>query len=241
MKFKKGMTPWNKGIKATQEHRYKLSKAHLGKHVSEETRMKIGKASLGRHNLGWKQTQEAKQRISLATKGSKNPFYGKTHSEETKKKLSDNHKGKIHSGSFKQGHKFEKEILEKMSASHKGKVFSEATRRKMSLSQMGKHKQPRKKGKDNPRWKGGFENKLWHNRQRRIKKLGNGGSHSLGEWENLKAQYNWTCPHCIKQEPEIKLSVDHIIPISKGGSDNIENIQPLCRSCNCKKGNRTNV
>jgi len=67
------------------------------------------------------------------------------------------------------------------------------------------------------------------------RKRGNDGLHTFFEWENLKAQYNWTCPCCHKSEPDVILTEDHIIPVSKGGSNNIENIQPLCRSCNSRK------
>lgn len=77
-----------------------------------------------------------------------------------------------------------------------------------------------------------------HKRLRRARKYDAGGSHTGYEWETLKAQYNWTCRMCLKTEPDIKLTEDHIIAISKGGSDNIENIQPLCRSCNAKKGTK---
>jgi 5-methylcytosine-specific restriction endonuclease McrA len=93
----------------------------------------------------------------------------------------------------------------------------------------------RPSGENNPLWKGGYENKLWHNRQRRILKLQNSGSHTQEEWENLKNLSNLTCVCCKKREPEITLTVDHIVPVSRGGSDNIENLQPLCKSCNSKK------
>lgn len=61
------------------------------------------------------------------------------------------------------------------------------------------------------------------------------------QWKQIKKSQNYTCQHCGLQEPEIKLEVDHIIPVSKGGHHTASNIQGLCKSCNCKKGNRTDL
>jgi 5-methylcytosine-specific restriction protein A len=68
------------------------------------------------------------------------------------------------------------------------------------------------------------------NRLKRIKL-----SHSVNEWELLKKRHRNSCVNCKKSEPVIKLERDHIIPLSRGGTDLIINIQPLCSICNHKK------
>lgn len=103
-------------------------------------------------------------------------------------------------------------------------------------------------GEKNGNWKGGiysnekeyhrkYMQHYWKNNpaKQRAFLYKDRGSFTKGEWENLKAQYGFTCFSCRKSEPKIKLTIDHIIPLSKGGSNLIENIQPLCGSCNSAK------
>lgn len=73
----------------------------------------------------------------------------------------------------------------------------------------------------------------YNNRRARLK--GNGGTHTVAEWAAVKAAQDYTCLHCRKREPEITLTRDHIIPLAKGGTNDIGNIQGLCALCNSRK------
>src|SRR3990167_2193851 len=63
------------------------------------------------------------------------------------------------------------------------------------------------------------------------------GCHMKCEWEEMKAFFKGRCVRCWEKSSRIEK--DHIIPIYMGGSDAIENIQPICKSCNCAKRDET--
>jgi len=89
-------------------------------------------------------------------------------------------------------------------------------------------------------WKKDNPDKVRHySRIRSYKKRMADGTHTLREWNTLKRRFDFMCLSCEKREPEIKLTVDHIIPIIEGGSNYITNIQPLCGRCNSSKHQKT--
>jgi len=50
---------------------------------------------------------------------------------------------------------------------------------------------------------------------------------------------NFCCQYCGKKFHHTKLTVDHVVPRSKGGKRTWTNLTTACFSCNQKKGNRT--
>ena len=82
-------------------------------------------------------------------------------------------------------------------------------------------------GKAHP-WIGVFFCKQYRHRKR-----ANGGRFSLQQWREVLSAFNNTCPGCGRND--VPMSQDHKIPICKGGTNTIDNIQPLCRPCNSSK------
>jgi len=59
--------------------------------------------------------------------------------------------------------------------------------------------------------------------------------------EHIKIRDNFTCQQCAISthvEPHLLLEVDHIIPVSRGGTSSVENLQTLCWRCNRTKSNK---
>jgi 5-methylcytosine-specific restriction endonuclease McrA len=74
---------------------------------------------------------------------------------------------------------------------------------------------------------------ITHKHNHRARRINAEGSHTTEEWRGVVERQRSRCAVC---GTETRLERDHIIPLSKGGSNNISNIQGLCRSCNLRKG-----
>ena len=178
-------------------------------HMSAEQKIKISEANKKFYST------HAHHQI-----GKPSPMIGRKHSLKTRALIS---RSQI-------GRKLSEEHKNKLRISSAGRKHSVESIKKLSLSRLGEN---------NPAWKGGIS-KLpgysnYNSKIRRQRLKGVPGSHTFQEWLLLKKQYGFKCPSCLIGEPEIILVKDHIIPIVKGGSNFIENIQPLCQKCNMTK------
>jgi 5-methylcytosine-specific restriction endonuclease McrA len=72
-------------------------------------------------------------------------------------------------------------------------------------------------------------------KRRRAALRGATGDHTHAEWLVKLAAYGGICAYCDK----LADTKDHVVAIAKGGTHDIGNIVPACRSCNSRKGTGT--
>lgn len=73
-----------------------------------------------------------------------------------------------------------------------------------------------------------------HNRRAKLR-----GAHTHKEWSSLVKTTGYKCLACWCGGNENTLHRDHIVSLAHGGANTIDNIQPLCASCNHRKRSRS--
>lgn len=57
--------------------------------------------------------------------------------------------------------------------------------------------------------------------------------------KNVYIRDDYTCQWCGKHYGTSELSIDHVLPVSRGGTNTWRNVVTSCRKCNNQKGNLT--
>lgn len=76
-----------------------------------------------------------------------------------------------------------------------------------------------------------------HNK--RARKRNARGTHTIGQFWTVCEHYGWKCVYCGLELTKDTVTEDHVIPLSRGGSNAIDNILPACRPCNSRKNSKT--
>lgn len=69
--------------------------------------------------------------------------------------------------------------------------------------------------------------------KRRAQKAGVAATLTTAQVSETFAAFNHACAYCLRTDA--KLTIDHVIPLSRGGAHTQENIVPACQPCNSRK------
>lgn len=141
-------------------------------------------------------------------------------------------------------HKEEKSIITKARREENPEHFREICRksyqshRQVTINRTTKYlqehpevrlKSQRNYRKNHPELRGKYD------RERRLRKFNALGNHTYEQWIARIEFYGWRCKYCKVQLDEKSLTMDHIIPLNKGGSNWASNLAPACKPCNSSK------
>lgn len=74
------------------------------------------------------------------------------------------------------------------------------------------------------------------NTNRRARQAGTPLDLTEDQWLRVLEHFDYKCAYCDKDIRDF-YTIDHVVPLSRGGTHTISNVVPACLSCNGKKGN----
>jgi hypothetical protein len=75
---------------------------------------------------------------------------------------------------------------------------------------------------------------------RRLRELNAPGGHTPEQWHQVKIAYEYQCAE-FDETCRGSITKDHKVPLIMGGSQNPDNLQPLCRSHNARKSRKVQL
>lgn len=84
--------------------------------------------------------------------------------------------------------------------------------------------------KKHPDKKKKWDTEYWYRRR--------GSNAGYMDWQAILDKFEALGNKCQNCGTTERIEIDHIKPLSKGGTNHIDNLQPLCKPCNSAKGNR---
>lgn len=143
-------------------------------------------------------------------------------------------RNKAHYETTEKGRQTRRKAIQRYRASAKGKI------RSALLHQLTKHtarrQEQRRQALDT--YRRTEKGRLWKHRGY-VKRQGAMRASvtplTAAEWQAILREHNYQCHYCRQT---VRLTIDHVIPLSRGGTHVRENVVPACGPCNSKKGNR---
>ena len=74
-----------------------------------------------------------------------------------------------------------------------------------------------------------------------LKKMQRRRAHSRFSKTNLFIRDLYTCQYCSKLYARRDMTIDHVVPLSRGGKTTWDNVVAACVTCNSKKANKTDM
>ena len=85
------------------------------------------------------------------------------------------------------------------------------------------------------KWQSSEDGLAYQRDYQKIRRHNEHGCITVDEWKRILENYEYSCSYCGEERA---LEMDHVIPVSKGGITEVDNIVPACRSCNARKSNK---